>query len=111
VRAELENIALKYRQVLERFKEVMGRRFAPIQIIGGGTKNRLLNQLTADSCGRTVEAGSLETIAIGNLLMLAITLGQLESLIEAQAVVRNSFDVESCHPDNRAGGDDAFEKL
>jgi hypothetical protein len=43
--------------------------------------------------------------------MLAITLGQLGSPIEAQIVVRNSFDVESCHPDNRAGGDDAFEKL
>jgi rhamnulokinase len=51
VRAALENIALKYRQVLKRLEEVMDRRFASIQIIGSGTKNRLLNQLTADSCG------------------------------------------------------------
>jgi hypothetical protein len=43
--------------------------------------------------------------------MQAITLGQHGSLIEAQAVVCNSFDVESCHSDNRAGRDDAFEKL
>jgi rhamnulokinase len=51
VSAALENIALKYRQVLKRLEEVMDRRFASIQIIGSGTKNRLLNQLTADSCG------------------------------------------------------------
>jgi rhamnulokinase len=51
VRAALENIALKYRQVLERLEELTGRRFTSIQIIGGETKNRLLNQLTADSCG------------------------------------------------------------
>jgi rhamnulokinase len=97
--------------VLERLEELTGRRFTSIQIIGGETKNRLLNQLTADSCGRTVDAGPVEATVIDNLLMQAITLGQHGSLIEAQAVVCNSFDVESCHSDNRAGRDDAFEKL
>jgi rhamnulokinase len=111
VRVALESIALKYRQVLERLEEVTDKRFAPIQIIGGGTKNRLLNQLTADGCGRPVVTGPVEATAIGNLLMQAITLGELGSLAEARAVVRNSFDVESYHPGSSAGWDEAFEKL
>jgi rhamnulokinase len=111
VRVALESIALKYRQVLDRLEEVTGKRFTPIHIIGGGTKNRLLNQLTADCCSRTVVAGPVEATALGNLLMQAITLGQLDSLAGARAVVRNSFDVESYHPGRRTGWDEAYEKL
>ena len=111
LRVALESLALKYRWVLERTEELSGKRLTPIHIIGGGTKNRLLNQLTADATNRTVVTGPVEATAIGNLLMQAIGLGHLGSLADAREVVRNSFDVEEYHPGNREGWDEAYQKL
>jgi rhamnulokinase len=111
VRVALESIALKYRWVLERLEELSGKRLDPIHIIGGGTKNRLLNQFSANATGRTGVTGPVEATAIGNVLMQAIALGQLGSLADARAVVRNSFGVEEYHPGNRDGWDEAYEKL
>ena len=111
LRVALVGIALKYRWVLERLEELSGKRLDSIHIIGGGTKNRLLNQLTADATGRTVLAGPVEATAIGNVLMQAVGLGQISSLAEARAVVRNSFSVEEFHPGDRSGWDEAYNKL
>jgi len=111
LRVALESLALKYRWVLERTEELSGKRLAPIHIIGGGTKNRLLNQLTADATNRTVVTGPVEATAIGNILMQAIGLGHLGSLPDAREVVRNSFEVEEYHPGNRDGWDNAYKKM
>src|SRR5690349_5938428 len=86
IRVALEGIALKYRWVLERLEELTGKHLDPVHIIGGGTKNRLLNQLTADGTCRTVIAGPVEATAIGNLLMQAIGLKDLASLEEVRQV-------------------------
>jgi rhamnulokinase len=110
VRVALESLALKYRHTLEQIEELTGKRLDPIHIIGGGTKNRLLNQFTADSTGRPVVTGPVEATATGNVLMQAIALGQLGSLAEARAVVRKSFDVESYQPGNRDSWDEAYAK-
>lgn len=111
VRVALESLALKYRLTLSHLEELCGKRFEPIHIIGGGTRNRLLNQLTADCCERTVVAGPVEATATGNILMQAISLGHLDSLGDARAVVRRSFAVETYHPTIFAGWDEAFAKL
>ncbi len=111
VRVVLESLALKYRLTLDRLEELAGKRLNPIHIIGGGTKNRLLNQLTADCTGRTVIAGPVEATAIGNILMQAIALGHLESLAEAHVLVRSSFDVDAFHPARQNGWDEAFAKF
>ena len=84
IRVALESIALKYRWVLERLEELTGKRLDPIHIIGGGTKNRLLNQFTADATGRVVVTGPVEATAIGNILMQAIGMKHLGSLAEAR---------------------------
>jgi rhamnulokinase len=111
VRVALESLALKYRLTLDRLEELSGKHLDPIHIIGGGTKNRLLNQFTADCTGRTVVTGPIEATAIGNILMQSIALGQLGSLTDARAVVRKSFNVESFNPGSRAGWDEAYSKL
>ena len=111
LRVALEAVALKYRWVLERLEELTGKHLDPIHIIGGGTKNRLLNQFTADSTGRTVITGPVEATAIGNVLMQAIGLGHLNSLDDARAVVCASFIPETYHPSNKDGWDEAYEKL
>jgi rhamnulokinase len=111
VRVALESLALKYRLVLERLEALTGKHLAPLHIIGGGTKNRLLNQLAADCLGRPVITGPVEATAIGNILMQAVTLGHLGSLAEARALVRSSFEVETFQPGSRAGWDEAYQKL
>lgn len=111
IRVALESLALKYRLVLERLEELTGKKFEPVHIIGGGTKNRLLNQFTADATNRVVVTGPVEATAIGNVLMQAIALEHLGSLTDARAVVRASFDVEEYHPASNDGWDEAYSKL
>ncbi len=98
VRCILESIALKYRLVLERLESLVEQRLEPIHIVGGGSQNRLLCQMTADATGRVVIAGPVEATALGNILLQAITLGALGSLADARAVVRRSSNVETFMP-------------
>jgi rhamnulokinase len=111
VRCALESLALKYHWVLDRLEEMLGYRLDPIHIIGGGTQNRLLNQLTADATNRSVVAGPIEATAIGNVLMQAVALGHLQAVDEARAVVRHSFKPETYEPRFSAKWDEAYSKL
>ena len=111
IRVALEGIALKYRLVLERLEELSGKHLDPLYIIGGGTKNKLLNQFTADATGRTVITGPVEATAIGNILMQAIGLGHLGSLAEAREIVRASFELEIYEPTRKADWDAAYTRL
>ena len=111
IRVALESLALKYRWVLEKLEELAGKEFSPIHIIGGGTKNRLLNQFTANATNRVVVTGPVEATAIGNVLMQAIGLGHLASLSEARAVVRASFEVQEYQPAQHDDWDEAYSGL
>ena len=111
LRVALESLALKYRLVLERLEELIGRRLDPVHIIGGGTKNRLLNQFTADATNRVVVTGPVEATAIGNLLMQAIGMNHLGSLGEAREVVRTSFEPEVYEPKQMSDWDAAYARL
>lgn len=111
LRVALESLALKYRWVLERLDELSGKRLNPIHIIGGGTKNRLLNKFTANATQRNVVTGPVEATAIGNMLMQAIGLGDLSSISEAREAVRASFEVEEYFPESNDGWEDAYKKL
>jgi rhamnulokinase len=97
-RTILEGLAVRYNQVLESLESVLGRRIEVIHIVGGGSKNRLLNQLAADATRRTVVAGPAEATAIGNVLVQAIAAGDLRGLAECREVVRDSFDLETFEP-------------
>ncbi len=97
-RCALESLALRYRWVLERLEELVGRKLDTIHIVGGGCQNTLLCQLTADACNRQVVAGPVEATAIGNVLVQALGLGLLGSLAEGRAVVRRSFEVQAYEP-------------
>jgi rhamnulokinase len=102
VRCALESLALRYRWVLEKLEELTGQRLGVIHVVGGGSQNELLCQLTADCCGREVLAGPVEATAIGNVLVQAVGLGALGSLADGREVVRRSFDVRRYEP--RADG-------
>jgi rhamnulokinase len=111
VRVALEGVALKYRLILERLEELTGKHLAPIHIVGGGAKNSLLSQFTADATGRTVITGPVEATAIGNILMQAIGMNHLGSLAEAREVVQASFEPEMYEPERTAEWDEAYSRL
>jgi rhamnulokinase len=97
-RAILESLALKYRMTLDRLEELTGDKITEIRIVGGGSRNRLLNQFTAAATGRTVVAGPAEATALGNIAMQMLATGAVASLAEARAVVERSFPVERFQP-------------
>jgi rhamnulokinase len=110
VRCILESLALEYRWSTEKLRELSGKALSVIHIIGGGSRNRLLNQFTADATGCQVIAGPVEATAIGNVLMQAIGLRHLASLDEGRALVRRSFDVTSFEPRTSAAWDEAYNR-
>jgi rhamnulokinase len=97
-RVILHSLAVRYRQVLGVLEQLTGQRIDVIHIVGGGSRNRLLNQLTADVTGRRVVAGPSEATAAGNALVQALGAGHLGSLEELRQVVRESFAVEEFVP-------------
>lgn len=98
VRCALESLAAKYGAVLARLEELAGQRIDVIHVVGGGSRNPLLNQLAADRCQRRVVAGPVETTALGNALSQARAAGELKSLAEMRQVVRSSSDLQVFEP-------------
>src|SRR5262249_26877967 len=111
VRCALESLALRYRWVLERLEELLGRRLESIHVVGGGCQNTLLCQFTADACNRPVLAGPVEATAIGNLLVQAVGLGIVSSLTEAREVVRNSFEVRTYAPRDAVRWEEPYQRF
>jgi rhamnulokinase len=97
-RAILESLAFKYRAVLESLESLTGRRFTHIRVVGGGVRNRLLNQFTADATGRTVIAGPIEATALGNVAVQMLAIGAVDTLDEARAIIERSFPLEQFEP-------------
>ena len=107
VRCCLESLALKYRWAIERLERILGTTIRTIHVVGGGAKNALLCQFTADACGRPVHAGPVEATAIGNILMQAVGRGQLGSISDLRTVVARSFPVTIYEPRDTAAWTDA----
>lgn len=99
-RAALEGLALRYRVTLEHLERLTESNIKTIHIVGGGSQNQLLCQMTADACNRTVVAGPVEATAIGNVAMQMIGTGKLHSIDEARQLVRESFPVRTFQPKN-----------
>jgi len=98
VRCVLESLALSYAAVKEQIEALSGRQLTMIRIVGGGSRNRLLNQLCADSCQLLINAGPVEASALGNLCAQMITLGEIKSLDEARNLICQSFVPETFQP-------------
>src|ERR1700722_6169055 len=98
VRAVLESLAFKYRVVLRNLEQVTGKHIEQVRIVGGGSNNQLLNQLTADATGRRVLAGPAEATALGNIAIQILATGGAASLQEVRAIVDRSFPTEVFEP-------------
>lgn len=98
VRAILESLAFKYRVVLKNLEQVSGQKITHLRVIGGGSKNRLLNQFTAEATGRRVLAGPAEATALGNAAVQILATGAATSLAEVRAIIDRSFPTEVFDP-------------
>jgi rhamnulokinase len=107
-RTILESLALKYRYVLEQLGTIAGVRFERIRVIGGGCRNRLLNQFTADATGCRVMAGPAEATALGNMAMQLVGIGAVASIDEARALIEGSFPAQIYSPEGSAAWDRAY---
>ena len=111
IRCALESLALRYRQVLGWLEQLTDGRIETIHIVGGGAQNRLLCQMTADACQRPVIAGPIEATAIGNIMMQAVTAGDVGSISEARELIRHSFPVDQYEPRTNDNWDEAFARF
>jgi rhamnulokinase len=110
-RAVLESLALKYRLVIRNLESLIGRRISQIRVIGGGARNRMLNQFTADATGRRVLAGPVEAAVLGNICVQMMATGGAASLAEARAMMDCSFHTEIFEPSGAGSWDRAAERF
>lgn len=107
-RCILESLALEYRRTVEQLDSITAKELPTIHIIGGGSRNQLLNQMTADATGKLVVSGPVEATAIGNILVQAIATGYLTSLEEARKLVRASREIKTSEPSKASGWEEAY---
>jgi rhamnulokinase len=94
IRCCLESLAVCYRQTTDQLEMVLGRPIEVLHLVGGGTKNQLLNRLTAEALGRPVICGPVEATAIGNLLVQALGCREVADHAELRSIVARSVDLE-----------------
>ena len=107
VRCILESLAVKYCFTFANLQLVLGRKLSRIHIIGGGSRNSLLNRFTAGAAGVPVVAGPAEATSLGNVMAQLVAQGELGKPSEVRAVVRRSFDTVTYLPGDGAGWDEA----
>lgn len=110
IRTIAESLAFKYRQVVEGMEEVTGKKYSVINIVGGGIKDKMICQFTANATNRVVNAGPVEATSIGNVIVQGIALGAIENLNEGRKAVQNSFDIAKYTPENSDAWNEAYKK-
>jgi len=110
-RCIMESLAFRYRQTLEELKQITDKKIRRIHIIGGGSQNTLLCQFTANATGLPVVAGPAEATSLGNIMVQAMACGKVESLAEARALLRNSFEFREFIPENCSEWENRYSRF
>ena len=110
-RASLEGLALRYRACLGMLESLVENKINTVHIVGGGSQNQFLCQMTADACNCTVVAGPVEATAIGNVAMQLLGSGRLDSINEVRELIRRSFDTVTYQPQNPEVWDEPAERF
>lgn len=111
VRCIFESLSLKYKYVLGKIKGLAPFAIEKLHVIGGGSKNPLLNQWTANALGIPVVAGPSEATSIGNIMIQAKAAGCVESLPEMRRIIRESIHLEEFIPQSNSQWESAYEKF
>lgn len=91
MRVIYESLAESYAEAIRELERNTGKSYKTLNIIGGGSRDTLLNELTAKATGKRITAGPIEATAIGNLIMQMIGTGELKDLAEARQIIKKSF--------------------
>lgn len=111
LRTVYESLALKYRMVNEQICGVCGKVSKQVNIVGGGSKNVMLNQYTADALGLPVLAGPEEATAVGNLMVQAMGLKVIKSMPDALPIIKQAFPIREYRPQNTDVWNKAYERF
>lgn len=103
----LDSLALRYASVIDCVERLTGDEVRTVHVVGGGSRNRYLNQATADATGRIVEAGPVEATVAGNVLIQAVAMGTLPSLAEGRTLLRRTVRTERFTPRETAAWEEA----
>ena len=106
-----ESLALMYRNVMETLSDLQGSPIQGLNITGGGIKNLILDQLTADCTGLPVLTGPTEGAALGNMMAQLIGLQKVKDIYEGREIISNSIEMKKFEPKDRSGWDEQYQKL
>ncbi len=110
VRCIAQSLAFKYRQTVEGMEEVTGNKYNVVNIVGGGIKDKMICQFTANATKRKVSTGPVEATSIGNVVVQAMAMGAIKDLKEGRQVIKNSFDIKVYEPQDSDAWDAAYEQ-
>ena len=102
---------MKYRFAINQIEENTGKNFEVLHLLGGGTKDGFLCQLTADSLGITVAAGPTEATALGNIILQLIALGDIKNVDEGRKLIKKQEKLIKYKPENTQEWKDDYEKF
>ena len=98
MQAVYNSLSQDYRRAVESLQKLTGKTYTALHIVGGGSQDMYLNQMTADAAGLPVYAGPTEGTALGNLIVQMITAGEIESLQKARDIIGRSFEIREVMP-------------
>jgi len=105
-----ESLAFNCRWIVEQIKELTGKRYGKIHVVGGAVRNDLLMSFIASATGKTVVAGPVDATPIGNALVQLITLGAIADINEARKIVKESFELKTFEPENMEEWNEGYEE-
>lgn len=111
MRCIYESLALKYRFTLEGIEECTGKKYEKLHVMGGGTKDKLLLKMTADSCGIPVFGGPIEATALGNVALQLMSSGSISDIKAARKIIADGEELKIYTPENREKWEEAFARF
>lgn len=111
MRCIYESIALKYRDTYAQLQDATGKSYPVIHMVGGGTKDNLLCQMTANACNADVVAGPIEATVFGNVAVQLIALGEIEDVWQARKIIAESQKLVTYSPCDMSEWETAYKKF
>lgn len=106
-----QSLAMKYRYSVECLEDILGRKIDVIHLVGGGIKDKMMCQFTANATGRRVVAGPVEATSMGNIAAQLMALGEIKTLDEARKIIKASFEPAYYEPQDADAWSDAYERF
>jgi rhamnulokinase/L-fuculokinase len=110
-RCVYDSLAMKYRYVVELLEKLTGKRFKVINMLSGGSRDRLMCSSTASACVLPLIAGPSDASALGNIIVQLLSAGAISSIKEGQDLLARSFPPEHYEPEDSALWDEHYRRF